>query len=136
MPKFIIAEYCEGPFYLGWWMYARDRNDGSQNDEGYDRWGWFRGDPEWNGVKAIWELCCELGHAPPVLKRNCDKFAEWFATTFPGGWLTGQIDGKLAIVEIVPKAPRQVRRGIIRTRLRADRSFERACREYQEAKAT
>ena len=40
-PKFLIAEYCSGPFYMGWHIYLRDTN-GRQVRNADGGWGWLR----------------------------------------------------------------------------------------------
>ena len=37
---FLIAEYCKGPFYMGWHLYLRDHRAFRQNNDG--SWGWVR----------------------------------------------------------------------------------------------
>ncbi len=44
MTQWLIAEYCPGPFYMGWHLYLRDNNLVHQpNKDG--TWGWLR----WRG---------------------------------------------------------------------------------------
>lgn len=39
--KYLIAEYCPGPIYMGWHLYLRDHKEKQrQNDDG--DWGWIR----------------------------------------------------------------------------------------------
>jgi hypothetical protein len=45
---FLIAEYCPGPFYMGWHLYLREHVDKrTRNADG--EWGWLRYSPndEW-----------------------------------------------------------------------------------------
>jgi hypothetical protein len=37
---FLIAEYCRGPFYMGWHLYLRDYRAFRRNKDSY--WGWIR----------------------------------------------------------------------------------------------
>lgn len=36
---FLVAEYCRGPFYMGWHLYLRENRTFRQNKYG---WGWIR----------------------------------------------------------------------------------------------
>ena len=132
--KYLIAEYCEGPFYMGWWLYLRDRNDGSQNDDKWDRWGWLRcdcfyGRPCRCVMSRIAALCRTLRVDVPDPFRGEQRLAEWFATTFPAGLRVERPEeGGYRLLEIVKELPKQVSRRVIRTRARADRSFARACK--------
>lgn len=38
--KYLIAEYCPGPFYMGWHIYLRDHRVFRRNNDG--SWGWIR----------------------------------------------------------------------------------------------
>ena len=39
--KFLIAEYCDAPFYMGWHLYLRDTKERQKlNRDG--TWGWLR----------------------------------------------------------------------------------------------
>ena len=40
--KYLITEYCPGPFYMGWHAYLRDTN-GRQEPNADGSWGWVRG---------------------------------------------------------------------------------------------
>lgn len=126
--KILLAEYCEGPFHMGWWLYERDRNDGSQND-GFDAWGWLA--KRFDGDQPVWDLCVQMGHRPPSPQRNSDDFAEWFAATFTNGLLVEACAGGYSLVEVLASRPRQ-RRYVIRTVARARKSFAKACREVPE----
>jgi len=37
---FLVAEHCEGPFYMGWHLYFRDSEKFQLNKDG--GWGWVR----------------------------------------------------------------------------------------------
>jgi len=37
---YLIAEYCRGPFYMGWHFYLRDYRAFRRNKDG--SWGWVR----------------------------------------------------------------------------------------------
>jgi hypothetical protein len=134
--RYLIAEYCRGPFYMGWWMYARDRNDGSENTENrWERWGWLQSAEPWSDHAAAWKLCCDMGHEPPPVARYKQDFAEWFAGQFPAGLLVefeadtaSRRQGPYWLLEIVAKLPKQPR-GVIRTVRGANQSFRRFCRE-------
>lgn len=83
--KVIWPEYCPGEFYAGWWVYCRDRDDGSRNDGG--DWGWIR---DGFALRPIRDLCIQLGweHPPEVPDwpgGGTQFFAEWFAAAFPRG---------------------------------------------------
>ena len=40
-PYYLIAEYCRGPFYMGWHLYLRESMDkNKRNSNG--SWGWIR----------------------------------------------------------------------------------------------
>lgn len=84
-PLIILAEYCPGDFYMGWWLYERDRSDGSVNDCGgyLGWWGWLQSVER---QEKVYNLCCALGHKDlPKPERYSDKFAEAFAARFPKG---------------------------------------------------
>ncbi len=39
--RYLIAEYCSGPFYMGWWLYLREsKHKQVRNRDG--GWGWIR----------------------------------------------------------------------------------------------
>lgn len=38
--KYLVAEYCPGPIYMGWHMYLRDYRAFRRNKDG--GWGWIR----------------------------------------------------------------------------------------------
>jgi len=80
-PLIILAEYCPGPFYMGWWLYERDRNDGSIND--WDGWGWLQSAER---QEKVYNLCCAMGCKDlPKPVRYSDEFAEAFGKRFPKG---------------------------------------------------
>ena len=37
---FLVAEYCRGPFYMGWHLYLRENRAMKRNNNG--GWGWIR----------------------------------------------------------------------------------------------
>ena len=81
----IIAEFCSHDLYHGWHLYRRDRADGSRNDDG--SWGLLSG--HWR-IAPVHARCRDAGHDPPdpPSKKpwdNCQRFAEWFAATYPDG---------------------------------------------------
>jgi len=39
MRRFLIAEYCRGPFYMGWHLYLRENRAFTPNSDG--GWGWL-----------------------------------------------------------------------------------------------
>jgi hypothetical protein len=41
---FMIAEYCAGPFYMGWWLYLRESKE-RQKRNADGEWGWVRYSP-------------------------------------------------------------------------------------------
>jgi len=54
MKKFLIAEYCPGPFYMGWHLYLRENRAPKPNADG--GWGWVRGlrrDPIGPALSAV-----------------------------------------------------------------------------------
>lgn len=44
MRFWLIAEYCPGPFYMGWHVYLREQRTGANK---YGEWGWIR----WRGAR-------------------------------------------------------------------------------------
>lgn len=112
--RFCIAEYCPGPFYMGWWLYERETNDGRPNTDG---WGWMRSTASWSDQQELHALCQQMGHTPPPVARHTQDFAEWFAATFPSGLRVAVYEDRetrYELIEIIHKRPRQ-RRGVIRT---------------------
>ena len=118
--RFCLAEYCNADFYMGWWLYERETNDGHRNSDG-SRWGWLRDESSRNKLHS---LCQRMGHEPPPVTRHSQAFAEWFAATFPNG-LRVRVNEDAAehyeLIEIVKRRPRQ-RRGAIRTIRGAERA--------------
>ena len=109
---FCFAEYCSHQFFSGWWLYERETNDGQPNADGY--WGWLQDRDSSSPQQKLNDLCRRMGHDPPLLTRYTQKFAEWFAATFPNGLQVVKKNWKYELVEVVAKRPRQ-RRGGIRT---------------------
>jgi len=125
--RYIIAEYCAGPFYMGWWLYERERNDGSANDR--NEWGWLKGTERWDPQYEVFKLCGTMGLEPPEPRRYVQNFAEWFAGRFPGGLIVERNpEGGYSLLKIVSKIPHQPR-GVIRTIGEAKRSFAIFCKE-------
>ncbi len=109
--RFCLAEYCNADFYMGWWLYKRETNDGHRNSDG---WGWLR---DQHTREKLHALCLRMGYQPPLVTRHSQTFAEWFAATFPNGLrVRVNEDGRerYELIEIVKRRPRQ-RRGVIRT---------------------
>jgi hypothetical protein len=109
--RYIVAEYCAGPFYSGWWLYEREHNDGRPNS-GYDCWGWLQDDDAWSKKADVHRLCVGMGFAPPTIKRHSQNFAAWFADTFPAGLLVEKHDRDYRLITIVRELPKPVRRAI------------------------
>ena len=138
--RFCLAEYCAGPFYMGWWLYERQTNDGRPNrDDVYPAdgtsggWGWMRGGcPR---QQELHDLCVRMGHKPPLVERyRRQNFAEWFAATFPNGLRVRVHNGHLHVperyelLEIMTSRPRQ-QPGCIRTIRGAARAKQRCRKE-------
>ena len=122
MKRFCLAEYCAADFYMGWWLYERETNDGHRNSDG--EWGWLRADTQ---RQRLHDLCGRMGCEPPAVTRHGQAFAEWFAETFPHGlWVRVNEDTQphYELIDIVSKRPRQ-RRGVVRT-IRGAASADRA----------
>ena len=132
--RYLIAEYCQGPFYTGWWLYERETNDGRPNS-GYDSWGWLKSTDAWSPQQKLRDLCVWMGHSPPAVAGYSDEFAEWFAGQFPNGLQVrvseSMDEDHYALVEILATRPRQ-RRGVIRT-LRGAARAERRRAEIEDA---
>lgn len=126
---YILAEYCRGPFYMGWWLYLRESNDGRRNRDG--EWGWLRDEFDRRKVR---DLCVSMGREPPEVTRHDQDLAEWFAGAFPAG-LSVAIDEyrRYANARVVPVLPKQ-RRGVIRTVRGGRLSFAAAVRRMKGAK--
>jgi len=56
MQGFLIAEYCRGPFYMGWHLYLRENMAfNRRNRDG--GWGWIRRPAEdFDVIKCLWSL--------------------------------------------------------------------------------
>lgn len=78
--KWLLAEECTADFYTGWWLYLRDRNDHSINDDG--EWGWQRHEHQLEMIERFLSSFC---HDPPHAARHCEKLAAWFGGMFPKG---------------------------------------------------
>lgn len=111
---YLVAEYCSASFYMGWWLYERDTNDGKRNADG--EWGWLRRSDSWSQQGRIRDLLCSMGYAPPACRDHSQALAEWFAATFPNGLRVEREEtgGCYRLVEIVKSRPKQ-RRHSIRT---------------------
>jgi hypothetical protein len=97
MSQYLLhAEYCAGPFYMGWWLYIDPIVDGRARyskrfvDDGGSRW--IHGDPDGN-TRRIVAIAKTLGVSLPEYHRYKDDTAEDFASAFPSGIL---IDGRTA----------------------------------------
>lgn len=85
--RWLYPEYCSGPLFWGWWLYLRDRNDGSENDEG--GWGWLK---DGHQLRPVVRLLRDLGRTDvPEVPMPCphantvSRFSEWFAQRYPQG---------------------------------------------------
>ena len=59
MRRFLIAEYCEAPLYMGWHLYLRDNKEiQKRNRDG--TWGWLRGVHR-QGENPVQQIFDELG---------------------------------------------------------------------------
>lgn len=129
--RFCLAEYCASEFYTGWWLYERETNDGKPNSgPWHEAWGWMESTDStnsWSPQQKLNDLCRRMGHEPPPVERYSQKFAEWFAGTFPNGLRVRVVktDERHAydLIEIPKSRPRQ-RRGVIRTLRGAARAAE------------
>ncbi len=136
MQRFCLAEYCRGPFYMGWWLYERETNDGRANTSGACDWGWLRECDSWSPQQKLHELCCRMGYEPPPVQRYRQTFARWFAKTFPNGLLVRVHPRSVKLpryelIEIVKRRPRQ-RAGVIRT-IRGEKKADAADTLEREA---
>ncbi len=133
--KYLIAEYCPGPFYWGWWMYLRDHNDGRENDDG---WGWLKRAEPWDDLAILIKTCIPADPAPPAITRSTTVFAEWFAATYPCGLLIEVLKGKqnfrLAEVLTHRPAPRHYCIRTIQGAVVANKITDQIEREVQLAK--
>jgi hypothetical protein len=58
-PGFLIAEYCDAPFYMGWHLYLRDNKEiQKRNRDG--TWGWL-GSVHRQGENPVQQIFNELG---------------------------------------------------------------------------
>lgn len=113
LTRFIVAEYCAGPFYAGWWLYERENNAGSPGSDRFRPWGtWLQSEFQRRHLVA---LLAEMGEHPPEDRRYSQGLAEWFAGRFPNG-LSVEIDPyfRYRLLKVCSSRPRQ-RRGVIRT---------------------
>lgn len=90
---FLIAEYCRGPFYMGWHLYLRDYRAFRRNKDG--SWGWIRmGGWSWMqprvlkflqsiGIDIRGDGIAEFARRYPIKGRRC------------GGKLRGCIEVKI-----------------------------------------
>ena len=133
--RYCLAEYCAGDFYMGWWLYERETNDGRRSRTNDDPWGWMRGDSLQR--TCLWELCRGMGCQPPPLGSRSQAFAEWFAATFPNGLRVRVVEeyqyegqSRYELIDIVKKRPRQ-RSGVVRT-IRGAAMADRARKERND----
>ncbi|GAG99174.1 unnamed protein product [marine sediment metagenome] len=112
---FLVAEYCRGPFYMGWHLYLRENRVFMQNLDG--GWGWIRRVCEDSTVMALLSsigitisgdgTCddggiAELARQYPVKGRRC------------GGKLRGCIEvevGEFGKIEVANKAIHRTPKG-------------------------
>jgi len=82
--KFLVAEYCRGPFFMGWHLYLRDSKKFQLNDDG--EWGWVRRVFE---NKPVMKFMASLGF-PITGDGTCDDdgIAE-FAKRYPENRVVG-----------------------------------------------
>ncbi len=59
--RYLLAEYCGGPFYWGWWLYERETNDGRSNWGG---WGWLHCE---NQRRPVYDLLAGMKETPPPM---------------------------------------------------------------------
>lgn len=84
----ILAEYCHGPFYMGWHLYVRERTDGIPNADG--GWGWCQSALS---VERVRDLCLTMGYRDEDIPEvnyhsgsgKYHEFVDWFAYEFPLG---------------------------------------------------
>ncbi len=140
MQRFCLAEYCAGPFYMGWWLYERETNDGQHNTRGFGSWGWMRECDFWSPQQKLHELCSRMGYDPPLVEPHRQAFARWFAKTFPNGLLVrvhprSQKLPRYELIEIVTRRPRQ-KAGVIRTIRGANKADAASDAECEAANAS
>lgn len=111
--RYLLAEYCPGPIYWGWWLYLRQSNGAGHREMlEFGATGWLQDEHQRHGAR---ELCVELKLEPPPDGRHSQDFAEWFARTAPNGLRVEVGDyGKLKLLARCSSRPKQ-RRGCIRT---------------------
>ena len=82
MTLFIFAERCDGPFYMGWWLYADEVIDGAVQNGGSRLW--LR--EPWMLLRVL-EMVGSLTQEefPDVKERNNSDFALAFARHFRSG---------------------------------------------------
>lgn len=100
--KWLLAEYNPAPFYCGWWLYERDRNDGTENDDPRDRWGWLRDNDR---PQPVYRLLAAMGRADaPVVPDypppgGGQPFAAWFAENYPLGLRVRKAGGEYELLK-------------------------------------
>lgn len=57
--KWLIAEYCPSPFYMGWHLYLRDSRGVQRRNKNGD-WGWIRRPHESSAGALLKQLGCEI----------------------------------------------------------------------------
>ena len=60
MKDYLIAEYCPGPFYMGWHLYIRESKE-KQKPNADGRWGWIRHSQIVNDSNPAQAVLDELG---------------------------------------------------------------------------
>ena len=55
--RFLITEYCEGPFYMGWHLYVRESTRW-QHRNANGEWGWIRRVKEYlpDSIRKVFDL--------------------------------------------------------------------------------
>ncbi len=119
--RYLLAEYCPGPFYHGWWLYLRLSNAATHRGLlEFGATGWLRDEFE---RRHAHRMCSRLCFEPP--DDHHEEFAEWFAATFPDGLRVSVGPWReLRLIARCKSRPSQ-RRGCVRTirgALMADRS--------------
>lgn len=87
MKEFLIhAKYCEGPFYMGWWLYTDPIVNGKAlYSKSFNEGHWHRNLGESPGTGEILQVVTKHGHDLPKPRRHNDAFAEAFSLAFPHG---------------------------------------------------
>ena len=75
---YLVAEYCPGPFYMGWHLYLREsKAKQKRNTDG--GWGWLQygpsqrlNSPEGHPAKAVFDA---LGIVGEIIGGGCDDGA-------------------------------------------------------------